>query len=280
MSAAPSHNNVFTTSSAVGVWQADPASYKLPHPSVSLPVVKIVCFVLAHAFEELSKQGRDLGALGEDVITAELMEFLENTLLKADGDPAKGGIPGFTKTIFRSVTRQSNARSYNQQKVRPSPDLWFLLNYDQRPEVLPGYDALLVECKIVDKTHNRSAGPWYGDEGMIRFVNGNYAWAMSEGITLAYARDDRKIADHLIPALAEPDRMTTLKTQMAPVAVPFKALTAKPVCPETLHKSTHGRGFTYLESKGIAPDINLYHLWLRCDLPSGAPVTQQANDPA
>ncbi|WP_397384227.1 hypothetical protein [Prosthecobacter sp.] len=280
MSAAPSHNNVFTTTSAVGVWQADPASYKLPHPSVALPVIKIVCYVLAHAFEELRKQGKDLAALSEDEITAKLMEFLENTLLKADGDPAKGGIPGFTKTIFRSVTRQSNAQSYNQQKVRPSPDLWFLLNYDQRPEVLPSYDALLVECKIVDKTSKRSAGPWYGDEGMIRFVNGDYAWAMTEGIMLAYARDSRTIADHLIPALAETARMATLKTQTLPVPVPFKALMAKSVCQETLHQSTHGRGFTYLENKGIAPDITLYHLWLRCDLQSGGAVTLQTPDNA
>lgn len=278
MSAAPGHNNVFTTSSAMGVWQTVPDSYKLPHPPVSLQVVKIVCFVLAHAFEELRKQGKDLAALSEDAITAELMEFLENTLLKADGDTKKGGVPGFTRMIFRSVTRQSNARSYDQQKVRPSPDLWFLLNYDQRPDVLPAYDALLVECKIVDNSGNRSAGPWYGDNGMIRFVNGDYSWAMTEGVMLAYARDARTIAGHLIPALAEPARMATLKTQTPPVAVPFKALTDKPVCPETLHQSTHGRGFTYLENKGIAPDITLYHLWLRCDLQSEEAVTLQTPD--
>lgn len=255
-------SNTFTRLDEVGEWQAARNSYKLPHPNVSPQLIKLVCKVLAHSFEVLRKQGKDLEDLSEDEITAELMEYIENTVLKANGNPAMGGIPGFTNIFFRSVTRQSNARSYNQSKIRPSPDLWFLLNYTERSFVLPSYDVLLVECKIVDATSNRSAGKWYGDNGMIRFVQGDYAWAMQEGIILAYARNHKTIQGDLIPAMAEPDRVVRLKALSQPMPVPSKALAA--YCPEPLHASKHERGFRYLENKGTAPPISIYHLWLPC----------------
>lgn len=255
-------SNTFTRLDDVGVWQAARGGYKLPHPSVSLQLIKLVCKVLAHSFEVLRKQGKALEELSEDEITAELMEYIENTVLKANGNPAMGGIPGFTSLFFRSVTRQSNARNFNQSKIRPSPDLWFLLNYTERSFVLPSYDVLLVECKIVDATSHRPAGKWYCGDGMIRFVEGDYAWAMQEGIMLAYARNQKTIQDDLIPAMAEPDRVARLKTLMQPVPIPSKTLAA--YCPEPLHASRHERSFEYLENKGQPPPIDIYHLWLNC----------------
>lgn len=254
--------NTFTQPDEIGVWQMAKNRYRLPHPKISLQHIKLVCKVLAHSFEVLRNQGKDLEVLSEDAITADLMEYIENTVLKANGNLATGGIPGFTKTFFRSVTRQSNARSYNQSKIRPSPDLWFLLNYDKRSNVLPSYDVLLVECKIVDATSYRSAGKWHCDNGMIRFVRGDYAWAMQEGIMLAYARNQKSIQGDLIPAMAEPDRVARLKTLTQPVPVASKTLAA--YCPEPLHASVHERGFEYLEDKGVAPSISIYHLLLPC----------------
>jgi hypothetical protein len=35
--------------------------------------------------------------------------------------------------------------------------------------------------------------------GLIRFVRGDYAWAMQEVMMLAFARNGRMIAKHLIP---------------------------------------------------------------------------------
>ena len=255
------YNSVFTTETAVGVWQTTPDSYDLPHPKVQEPVIKIVCRVLAHAFETLRSEGKNLNALSEDEITAGLMEYLENTVLKANGDPSKGGIPGFTRIVFRSVTRQSNAQSYNQQKIRPSPDLWFLLNYDDRQRTLPSYDALLVECKIVSSKKHHEVGSWYCDNGLIRFVNGDYAWAMTESLMLGYVRDDRSMASHLIPAMQDADRLMKLQTLSQPTQITAKAVAAIPCCREPIHVSTHGRGFEYKEGKGNAPAISIYHLW-------------------
>lgn len=258
------YDSVFTTETALGVWQMAPDSYDLPHPKVQESVIKIVCLVIARAFETMRGQGKDLNALSEDEITKDIKEYLENTVLKADGDPAQGGVPGFTRTIFRAVERQAQTQNYNQKKIRPSPDLWFLLNYDDRQRTIPSYDVVLVECKIVSDRSHQEVGGWYCDDGLIRFVNGDYAWAMHEGIMLAYVRDKRTIAGDMLPALFKPDRHDSLQVCSQPTSVPFKALLKHQGCLETIHRSTHGRAFDYLEGKGKAPPITVYHLWCHC----------------
>ena len=80
------------------------------------------------------------------------------------------------------------------------PDLVFDLNRDSLP-VLPSHDALVVECKPVDKDH--SAGGDYCDKGLRRFVIGDYAWPMQEAMMVGYVRHGRSIAANLLSAMAE-----------------------------------------------------------------------------
>jgi hypothetical protein len=88
----------------------------------------------------------------------------------------------------------------------------FKLRHDERETrpVIPEFDALFVECKPVDAKH--PVGSKYCDDGLIRFVRGDYAWAMQEGMMLAFARDGRTIAKHLIPRMSESARMKSLQT--------------------------------------------------------------------
>jgi hypothetical protein len=127
--------------------------------------------------------------------------------------------------------------------------------------VLPEHDALFVECKPVDEKH--FAGKHYCDDGLIRFVRGDYAWAMQEGMMLAYARDGRTIADHLIPAMDKPNRMTSLATVQLPQACRASGATADAHA-EPVHISKHRRDFPWLHKKGKATDIRIYHLWHDC----------------
>jgi hypothetical protein len=127
--------------------------------------------------------------------------------------------------------------------------------------VLSEYDALFVECKPVDKTH--AAGGKYCDDGLNRFVNGDYAWAMQEGMMLGYARDGRTIAGHLIPAMSEPKRLTSLATVQLPQPSRAPDVTAGAQA-EIIHISKHRRSFPWLHGKGQATDITIYHLWHDC----------------
>jgi hypothetical protein len=125
-----------------------------------------------------------------------------------------------------------------------------------------GGDDGQTKCKPVDATH--PAGSKYCDDGLVRFLRGDYAWAMQEGMMLAYARDGRTIAKNLIPAMQESPRLRTLETVTLPTA---STSHAAGICAtaEAVHVSQHRRGFPWPHGKGAATDITIYHLWHWCD---------------
>ncbi|MEP7010554.1 MAG: hypothetical protein ABJC13_09550 [Acidobacteriota bacterium] len=235
-----------------------PEDYRLPHPRLGLPVILLVRRVLVRAFEILSKEGGSLATLDEDGVTLALRNVIENDLRH------KGRVPGFNRHTFDFVSRPAQVENFDCSKRGKSPDLCFRLRNDEeepRP-VLSVHDALFVECKPVDTTH--AAGGEYCDKGLCRFVDGDYAWAMEEAMMLGYARASRTIAKHLIPAMQEPKRLETLKTVELPRPTQ-RVETAAEQGAEALHVSRHRRGFIWLDGKGPATDIWIYHSWHQCD---------------
>ena len=234
-----------------------PERYRLPHPRLGLPVILLIRRVLCRAFEILRKNRFPLVEAKEDEVTAALRAVIENDLRQT------GNIPGFNGSSYDRVGRQGQVANFDGTRLGKSPDLCFKLRYDDGGPrmVLSEFDALFVECKPVDSTH--SAGSKYCDDGLIRFVVGDYAWAMQEGMMLAYARDGRTIADHLIPAMNEPDRRTSLATAQLPQACRASDATADAHA-EPVHISKHRRGFPWPHKKGKATDITIYHLWHDC----------------
>lgn len=144
-----------------------------------------------------------------------------------------------------------------------TPDLCFRLRHDEAPprQVIPEFDALFIECKPVDAKHPVAGR--YCDDGLIRFVRGDYAWAMQEGMMLGYVRDGRTIAGHLIPAMSEPRRMHSLNTIALPAPSRSSAAAACSAA-DAIHTSEHGRGFPWPHDKGTATSIRVYHLWCLC----------------
>ncbi len=234
-----------------------PERYHLPHPRLGLPVILLIRRVLLRAFELLREEGFNLTASGEDDVTAGLRSVIDNNLRES------GSVAGFSKHIYEPLVRQGQWANYNGAVLTKTPDLCFRLRHDEsapRP-VIPEFDALFIECKPVDATH--PAGSKYCDDGLIRFVRGDYAWAMREGMMLAYARDGRTIAKNLIPAMSEAPRPNTLKTVSLPAPLTSTGTTTCPVA-EAIHVSRHRRGFPWLHNKGAATDITMYHLWHQC----------------
>ncbi len=234
-----------------------PESYQLPHPRLELPMILLIRRVLCRALELLREQKFRLAEAKEDPVTAALCAVIENDLRQT------GSIPGFNKRTYDFVGRQGQFANYDGTHLAKAPDLCFRLRHDEaKPRmVVSEYDALFVECKPVDSTH--PAGSKYCDDGLIRFVQGDYAWAMQEGMMLAYARDGRTIANNLIPAMDEPDRRTSLATVQLPQACRASDATADAHA-EPVHISKHRRGFPWQHKKGKATDITIYHLWHDC----------------
>lgn len=235
-----------------------PERYQLPHRRLGLPVILLIRRVLCRAFELLRERDFQLATAKEDDVTAVLRSVIENDLRQT------GEVRGFSRSTYDAVIRQGEVSNYDGTRRAKTPDLCFKLRYDDVEQYsgLSEFDALFVECKPVDLKH--PAGSKYCDDGLIRFVNGDYAWAMQEGMMLAYVRDGRTIAGHLVPAMSEPSRMDSLATTQLPI--PSQAVQAAPDSrAESVHTSQHRRSFSWPDNKGPATDITVYHLWHDCN---------------
>jgi hypothetical protein len=234
-----------------------PERYHLPHPRLGLPVILLVRRVLLRAFELLRERRFPFATALEDEITAALRAIIENDLRQS------GSVAGFNRREYETVVRQGQVVNFDGTRLSKTPDLCFKLrdNESEPRPVLSEHDALFIECKPVDKTH--AVGSKYCDDGLSRFVTGDYAWAMEEGMMLAYARDGRTIATHLIPAMEEVARLASLKTAQLPTPSLAVGAGAENFV-EALHISRHQRGFPWPDAKGNATDICVFHLWPNC----------------
>lgn len=234
---------------------ADGIDYQLPHPplddSILLITHQAVCCALA-LLRKSPPGDFTLATAYEDEITGQLQWILEN-LLRQSGD-----VPGFDERVFRKVWRAPEVTNFDGKHPAKQPDLVFDLARDE-PLVLSTHDALFVECKPVDRSHRITRD--YCDKGVFRFINGDYGWAMQEGMMLAYVRHGHTLSASLSPVLARDPHHTRLG-RPPPPAVALGGQ-AHPFA-EVLHVTTHQRNFMWPEGKGNAGEIRIFHSWHDC----------------
>ncbi len=232
-----------------------PDDFRLPHQKLGLPVILLIQRVLFKAFEQLRNERFNLAEAKEDQVTAALLAVVENNLRQ------QGSVAGFNRQTYEPVVRQAQVTNYNGMKLGKTPDLCFRLRRDQSEQYLgiSEYDGLFIECKPVDDTH--PVGSKYCDDGLLRFVCGDYAWAMQEGMMLAYTRDGRTIDKHLKPAIAERTSKLAVVQEITPV-ITRVAITSNTA--EVVHVTKHRREFEWINKHGRACDITIYHLWHYC----------------
>lgn len=227
---------------------------ELPHPPISLSVFLIVESALRATWDLMrTKPSTNLQLLteDEDPVTCELCERICNEVFN------RGVVEGFDRSLFAKPTRESKLKNYTGKNQDKMPDLLFdLVN---RPAVrIPAQDWLFIECKPVQS--GRSAGAHYCDKGIIRFVRGDYAWAMPQALMVGYVTENYTVAKKLNAALKK--RRTTIPTLALPKPCAHSPTTK---WSEPTHISKHGRTFRYVETDQPAPSILLRHLWLRRD---------------
>lgn len=234
-----------------------PERYDLPHPRLGLPVILLIRRVFIRAFELLRDDHFPLATAGEDQITAALRSTIENKLRQS------GEVIGFNKRTYDFVPRQAHWANYDNTSIKRSPDIFIKLRDDEneRGSVISEFDGLFIEAKPVDSKH--PIGSKYCDDGLIRFVRGDYAWAMQEAMMLAYVRDGRTIAGNLIPEMAKVDRMTSHATIRLPEQC-YSVSAAASSDAEAVHVSQHRRDFQWPDGKGQATEVTVYHLWHQC----------------
>src|ERR1039457_6039333 len=160
------------------------AELDLPHKSIPLAIHLIVEDALRTSWDKLRENppaGFLIGTAHEDVVTHELLKILHGEVFDS------GEVAGFTRDYFMPPVREAKLENFDGTRRDLMPDL--LIGLIGRPKAqIPWQDWLFVECKPVDRKH--PAGSAYCDDGLIRFVRGDYAWAMTSALMVGSANKD------------------------------------------------------------------------------------------
>jgi hypothetical protein len=237
----------------LGMFDGTVDGARLPHPPLSLRSHLIIETAICAAWELMlnhPRTGFDLPAANEDKVTHELYERLYDEVFD------KGVVGGFDREVFASVRREPKVRNFNGSSLDKMPDL--LVEFIDRPAgAMNSQHGLFIECKPVDQEH--LAGSAYCDKGLIRFVRGDYAWAMQSAMMVGYARAGYSVVPKLAEALAS-IRKEPISTSFGPESY---RCTRASSCAQQVAVSKHERTFRYIENDSPAGIIVIRHLWLK-----------------
>lgn len=220
------------------------ARHPLPHPPVSLAIFLTLEAAMAEAWRRIHtspKPSFNPAMALEADFTAEMHEVLRDELLEEES------VPGFSKDVFHGIVRPE-VKNFDGKKVSKRPDM--LVELVKRQNVKPTQDGIFVEAKRVD-TANASK-LLYCDNGITRFNDGDYAWAMTEAMMLGYSREPQT------PSHALVDAFKARANRIQPVGK-LKDCPESPSRPKVAI-SIHRRNFKMRGQK--AEKITIRHLWL------------------
>jgi len=212
----------------------------LPLPPLHELHMRFIAEVLARAWNDLLVDRRPILLSGGETEVNSLIETRLNALLEEDD---------LWSLLASGVARGRETLSYDGSHLEKRPDLSIHLT-DRNPSF-----PLIVECKLID-TRSRKTIDLYCDDGLLRFVRGEYSWATREAFILAYVRDGSTISSCLEPFLAK-----------SRVRQPDPYLTG--ALPESiwepdrrLARSSHNREFRYVGHSHGPGAIAIWHLWI------------------
>lgn len=186
-------------------------------------------------------------AATEDEITERLHLILGE--MHAVGDDVVRGL-----SQFETSAREGNLRNFDGGHPDRQPDLTFrpLRGHIQTGNTVP--TAIFVECKPIDSAHPVSGT--YCGAGLLRFVNGDYAWAVDRAMMLAYVRNICTLPEGLSSCLANAGLAANLSLRghlevISPTAAG-----------DTVCQTRHDRMFCLPGGCKPAGLITVHHLWL------------------
>lgn len=224
--------------------------YAYPHPPLNIRIVLVVENAVRKAWEILKKEppgGLYLPAAKEKSITIALLNIIE--MLRATEN-----VDGFNCREFETVIREGKLANYNGKHPDKEPDFIFRLT-EIRVGTEKVQDGIIAECKPIGAAH--PVGSVYCKEGLIRFINGDYAWAMESGMMIGYVDKAYTVFPKLSDPLIKDKKI--YNTRKGPYVCPkSKRLKQDPLVYETIHE----RKWKYPQTGEKAPDIAIRHLWL------------------
>ena len=172
-----------------------------------------------------------------------MMEAHLNSLIEHDT---------FWGQLVLCVARGKETLSFDGSHLEKRPDLSIYLSNQTR-----GF-PLITGAKILDTTTSKTV-TLYCDQGLCRFINGDYAWGNREAFMMAHVRDGSSINATLKPFLSEAMSRDPYTYLVEELPVPFGTGFSDLVC------SRHGRDFVYDLQPPPANKpgpISIWHLWM------------------
>lgn len=237
-----------------------PPRIESPYPGWPVAHIATVEAAIAEAMRRVltTKSSQEITTAKEDRIT----EWLEGqlcSLLNAEE------VPGFDSTVFEQPVRDAETVNFSGDKISKAPDLTFKRLSHFSCAVDTRQDAWFCECKILDGKSGHGVKD-YIDEGLMRFVAGDYAWAMPSAQMIGYVR--REASKAYAPARQLHDYFADLEPKSGAHYAVVSGLqtehTQEHVSNGTLpiHATTHARKFL-LRNKNVPGEITLRHLWFQ-----------------
>jgi hypothetical protein len=211
--------------------------YVLPWEAIRDEHMEVIAACLNQEWSELVRTHADRLPTDEVELSSLMCSRLNNL-----DDP-------LWRTLVSSVVRDHSVMSFDGSHLEKSPDLSIHLTR-RNPNL-----RLEVECKLIDYPTQKTVA-LYANQGLLRFVNGEYAWGTREAFMLAYVQDQSTLADRLIPFFEQHQRSGSdpYGTDQLPMPVHENP---------SLARSTHARKFCYsLQMPSSPGSIAIWHLWL------------------
>lgn len=217
--------------------------FTLPHPPIPQRTILLLCAVIKKAWQLLEEKPPAnflIHSEDEDTITQVMVEIIENRLRMS------GEVDGFDCARFGKVVREPKITNVNKKHPDKMPDIFFDLKREHY-SILSEQDGLFVECKPVDSKHPILS--YYCNKGLVRFVNGDYAWAMQDAMMVAYVtgQDSFKKLASVLDSGKTANLMTHSHSEVADYMI---------------YRSSHKREFDWPKNRGQACQISVTHLWL------------------
>ena len=215
---------------------------RLPLPPIARDHLEVLAEGLRKAFNDIRADSPQTVAVGEEPEVTALMQARLNRLI--DEEALWG-------QLVLWVGRGAESISFDGSHLEKRPDLSIVLSGGDRRF------PLIVEAKILDSVTSKTTR-LYCENGIRRFVQGEYAWGTRDAFMLGYVRDGSSI-DH------------TLKTFLSNAATSDPDVYLVQALPASIGTglsdlafTLHGRSFVYgNQSPPNTPGpISLWHLWL------------------
>ncbi len=216
-----------------------------PFDAWPISIVLTIEAALRKAYESVESLlggAHELSMASEDKIT----EALEKSLiaLRKDGNT----VSGFSVDAFGLPIRGRNITDYSGEHINRQPDLTFY-----RAAVEDREDGWFCECKIVDDSHSLHD---YLHQGLLRFVDGTYAWAMPQAQMVAYVRCSKTVNDLVSYFSSKPHKASPTHGEA------MSLINTPNLIDPNLLSSMHDRSKHSSLGKLSMTQIEARHLWL------------------